>query len=85
VTAHNNTYINYPPKRSQDFLLVVSTLRIIFFYEHRGIIGSKSETPITPLPHFQGFIEQGEGKRRTYLFVTGEGHDEDLGIWRRHR
>jgi hypothetical protein len=29
--------------------------------------------------------EGGEGKRRTYLFVAGEGHDEDLGIWRRHR
>jgi hypothetical protein len=29
--AHNNTYVNYPPKRSQDFLLIVSALRIIFF------------------------------------------------------
>jgi hypothetical protein len=32
ATAHNNTHVNYPPKRSQDFLLIVSALRIIFFY-----------------------------------------------------
>jgi hypothetical protein len=31
-TAHNNTHINYPPKRSQDFLLIISALYIIFFY-----------------------------------------------------
>jgi hypothetical protein len=30
ATAHNNNHVNYLPKRSQDFLLVVSTLRIIF-------------------------------------------------------
>jgi hypothetical protein len=24
-------------------------------------------------------------KRRAFLFVAGEGHDKDLGIWRRHR
>jgi hypothetical protein len=49
---------------------------------HRtGTIGSKSGTPIPRLPHFQGFVEQ-EGKRQAYLFVAGEGHDEDLGIWR---
>jgi hypothetical protein len=28
----NNTHINYPPKRAQDFLLSVFALRIIFFY-----------------------------------------------------
>jgi hypothetical protein len=28
-----------------------------------GTIGSKSETPIPRLPHFQGFVEQ-EGKGR---------------------
>jgi hypothetical protein len=51
---------------------------------HRtGTIGSKSGTPIPRLPHFQGFVEQ-EGKRQAYLFVAGEGHDEDLGIWRWH-
>jgi hypothetical protein len=32
ATAHNNTHVNYPPKRSQDFLLIASALRIIFFY-----------------------------------------------------
>jgi hypothetical protein len=32
ATAHNNTHVNYPPKRSQDFLLIVSTLRIIFVF-----------------------------------------------------
>jgi hypothetical protein len=26
-----------------------------------------------------------KGNRRTYLFVAGEGHAEDLGIWRRYR
>jgi hypothetical protein len=26
-----------------------------------------------------------EGKRWAYPFVAGEGHDEDLSIWRRHR
>jgi hypothetical protein len=31
VTAHNNAHVKYPPKRSQDFLLIVSALRIIFF------------------------------------------------------
>jgi hypothetical protein len=30
--AYNNTHVNYPPKRSQDFLLIVSALCIIFFY-----------------------------------------------------
>jgi hypothetical protein len=30
VTAYNNTYVNYPQK-NQDFLLIVSALRIIFF------------------------------------------------------
>jgi hypothetical protein len=30
ATAHNNTHINYSPKRTQDFLLIVSALRIIF-------------------------------------------------------
>jgi hypothetical protein len=33
------------------------------FYEHTGIIGSKSEAPTTRLPYFQGFVEQ-EGKGR---------------------
>jgi hypothetical protein len=63
MTAHNNTHVNYLPKRSQGFLLVVSTLHIIFFYEREGIIGSKSETLIPRLPHFQSFVEQ-EGKER---------------------
>jgi hypothetical protein len=31
ATAHNNAHVNYPPKRSQDFLLIFSSLRIIFF------------------------------------------------------
>jgi hypothetical protein len=35
ATAHNNTHINYPPKRSQCFLLIVSVLRIIFFMNTR--------------------------------------------------
>jgi hypothetical protein len=32
ATAHNNTHVNYQPKRSQDFLLIVSALCIMFFY-----------------------------------------------------
>jgi hypothetical protein len=35
ATDHNNTHVNYPPKRSQDFLLDISTLRIIFFMNAR--------------------------------------------------
>jgi hypothetical protein len=31
ATTHNNTHVNYPPQISQDFLLIVSALRIIFF------------------------------------------------------
>jgi hypothetical protein len=31
ATAHNNTHVKYIPKKSQDFLLIVSALRIIFF------------------------------------------------------
>jgi hypothetical protein len=31
ATIHNNTHVNFPPKRSQVFLLIVSALRIIFF------------------------------------------------------
>jgi hypothetical protein len=42
ATAHNNAHINYPPKRSQYLLLVVSTLHMIFFYKRTGTIGSKS-------------------------------------------
>jgi hypothetical protein len=32
ATAYNNTYVNYQPKKFQDFLLIVSALRIIFFW-----------------------------------------------------
>jgi hypothetical protein len=35
ATAHNNAYINYPPKSSQGFLLIVSALHIIFFMNAR--------------------------------------------------
>jgi hypothetical protein len=31
TTAYNNTHVNYSPKNIQDFLLIVSALRIIFF------------------------------------------------------
>jgi hypothetical protein len=31
-----------------------------------------------PLPRFR--IAGGEGMRRAYLFVAGEGHDEDMDI-----
>jgi predicted membrane protein len=32
ATAYNNTHINYPPKKFQDFLLIASVLCIIFFF-----------------------------------------------------
>jgi hypothetical protein len=35
ATTHKNTHVNYPPKRFQDFLLIVSTLHIIFFMNAR--------------------------------------------------
>jgi hypothetical protein len=38
VRAHNNTHINYSPKISQDFLLIVSALRIIFFMNARVLL-----------------------------------------------
>jgi hypothetical protein len=38
ATAYNNTYVNYPPKTSQDFLFIVSALRIIFFYLANDVI-----------------------------------------------
>jgi hypothetical protein len=47
---------------SEFFIGCLHSLHNIF-YELTGIIGSKSETPIPRLPHFQGFVEQ-EGKKR---------------------
>jgi hypothetical protein len=32
-----------------------------------------------PLPRFRR--AEREEKRQSYMFVAGEGHDEDLGIW----
>jgi hypothetical protein len=32
ATAYNNTYVNYSLKKFQDFLLIVSALHIIFFF-----------------------------------------------------
>jgi hypothetical protein len=53
---------------------------------HRtGTISSKLVTPslASTLPRF---CRAGrEGKRRAYMFVAEEGHDEDLSIWRQHR
>jgi hypothetical protein len=31
ATAYNNTYVNYPSKKFQDFLFIVSALYIIYF------------------------------------------------------
>jgi hypothetical protein len=63
ATAHKNTHINYPPKRSQDFFIDCLRSSYNMFYERTGTISSKIETPIPRLPHFQGFVEQ-EGKGR---------------------
>jgi hypothetical protein len=30
ATVYNNTHVTYPPKKIQDFLLIVSALRTIF-------------------------------------------------------
>jgi hypothetical protein len=62
ATAHNNTHVNFPQKRSQDFLYFLRFSHNIF-YERTGTVVSKSETLIPRLPHFQGFVEQ-EGKGR---------------------
>jgi hypothetical protein len=45
-----------------------------------GTIGSKLATPClaSPLPRFRRAGR--ERKRRAYMFVAGEGHDEDLDI-----
>jgi hypothetical protein len=65
ATAHNNTHLNYPPKRSQDFFIDCLRSSHNLFYERTGTIGSKSKTRIPRLPHFQGFVEQeGKGKGR---------------------
>jgi hypothetical protein len=85
ATTHNNIHVNYPPKRSQDFLLIVSVLCITFLWTHgyhRQQIRDPHPLP-PPLPRFRR--ARGEGKRRTYMFLAREGYDEDLGIWRRHR
>jgi hypothetical protein len=53
---------------------------------HRtGTIGSNRDPHPSspPLPRFRRVGR--EGKRWAYLLVAGEGHDEDLGILRRHR
>jgi hypothetical protein len=47
-------------------------------------IGSKSGTTI-PRLHTSKVSKSRkgrEGKRQTYLFIAGEGHDKELGIWR---
>jgi hypothetical protein len=85
ATAHNNTHVNYPPKRSQDFLLVVSTLHIIFFMNHGYHRQQIRDPPSLASPLLRFRRAGGEEKRRAYLFVAREGHDEDLGIWSRHR
>jgi hypothetical protein len=84
ATDYNNTHVNYPLKRFQVFIDCLRSLHNIF-YERTSTIGSKLETSI-PCPPISRFCRAGgEGKRRAYLFVAGEGHNEDLGIWRRYR
>jgi hypothetical protein len=33
ATAYNNTHVNYPSKKFQDFVLIVSALCIIYFFD----------------------------------------------------
>jgi hypothetical protein len=80
ATTHNNINVNYPPKRSQDFLLIIFALCIIFLWMHR-YHGQQIRDPHPsppPLPRFRR--AGGEGKIQTYLFVAREGHNEDLDI-----
>jgi hypothetical protein len=63
ATAHNNTHVNYSPKISQNFLLIVSSLHIIFFLLTHGYHRQQIRDLIARLLHFQGFVEQ-EGKER---------------------
>ena len=50
VMAHNNTHVNYPPKKSQDFLLIVSALRIIFFINARVPQAANQKPPSIASP-----------------------------------
>jgi hypothetical protein len=68
-------------KKSQRFFIDCLRFSHNIFYECTGTIGSKSEIPIPRLPPLSRFRRAGgEGKRRSYMFVAGEGHDEVLGI-----
>jgi hypothetical protein len=53
ATAHNNTHVNYPLKTSQDFLLVVSTLLIIFFMNARVSYATNHRPPSLASPTFK--------------------------------
>jgi hypothetical protein len=53
---------------------------------HRRVPQVPNQGPHPSPPPLPRFHRAGtEGKRRAYLFVAGEGHNEDLDIWKRHR
>jgi hypothetical protein len=64
ATAHNNTHVNFPPKRSQDFFIGCLRSSHYIFYECMGTVGSKSDPHPSPppLPRFRR--AGGEGKMR---------------------
>jgi hypothetical protein len=59
--AHNNTYINYSPKRFQSFLLIVSALRIIFFMNARVLSERKSPAGWRSAPALNPNMRRGLG------------------------
>jgi hypothetical protein len=50
ATTHNNTHVNYAPKRSQYFFIDCLRSSHNIFYERTSTIDSKSETLIPRLP-----------------------------------
>jgi hypothetical protein len=81
-----DSYIEVVEAYRVDTVVRERTFRKAMSSHQTGTIGNKSGTlhpSPHPLPRFRR--ARREGKRRAYLFVGGEGHDEDLDIWMRHR
>jgi hypothetical protein len=84
VTLRYDGSQQYPRKLSTKKIsrFFINCLRSLYniFYERTVTIGSKSEPNPSPPPLPMFRRAGGEGKRQTYMFVVGEGHDKDLDI-----
>jgi hypothetical protein len=60
VHCQHNTYVNYSPKRFQDFFVDYLCSSHNIFYKRTGTIGTRYPHP-SPL-HFQGFVEREKGR-----------------------